>query len=228
MTLSIPLAPLHAEQARLVLMELVNFFGEASAMLRLERTLESQLGAPVHTVFPEMALFEEGYRALKESEPQTTATSPLDRLEQREGLFVLLRDWLRRIWTTPNSRTKEVLILGMRDYIRGLRNPLPSRVYRLFPATIWGTMGEAEEPSPLEQALIYLFKVADKTRYCPNPECPVPYFLAQRGNQRYCSEVCAQRAERELKKRWWTDHGKEWRQRRARKSKARRRKKGAR
>lgn len=49
--------------------------------------------------------------------------------------------------------------------------------------------------------------VVDRTRYCPNPECPAPYFIAKRRSQKYCSEICALPAQREFKRRWWAEHG---------------------
>jgi hypothetical protein len=60
-------------------------------------------------------------------------------------------------------------------------------------------------------ALSYTVKAGDKARYCANPECPAPYFFVQRKNQRYCSEICAAPAQRELKRRWWAEYGDEWR-----------------
>jgi hypothetical protein len=50
-----------------------------------------------------------------------------------------------------------------------------------------------------------------RARYCANPECPAPYFFVKRKNQRYCSEICAAPAQRELKRKWWAKHGEDWR-----------------
>jgi hypothetical protein len=48
-------------------------------------------------------------------------------------------------------------------------------------------------------------------RYCENPECTSPRFRARRNDQVFCSADCAQLI---AKRRWWAEHGKEWRQKR--------------
>lgn len=212
------LAHVKPEQARLLLTELANL-GETSASLtRLQHSLKAKFNAEFNTVLPELQLFREGYEAL----PEATQESGFGAETILEGLLIPLRNWLRRIWVNPNMRHKELLLLGLREYVRGLRQDLPRRVYRIIPVAYWGNPEQPEEPSPLEQALIWLLKSADKTRCCPHPDCPSPYFLAKRRNQRYCSEVCAQRGERELKQKWWEKHGKEWRRQRQKKSRRKR------
>jgi hypothetical protein len=212
------LAHVKPEQARLLLTELANL-GETSASLtRLQHSLKAKFNAEFNTVLPELQLFREGYEAL----PEATQESGFGAETILEGLLIPLRNWLRRIWVNPNMRHKELLLLGLREYVRGLRQDLPRRVYRIIPVAYWGNPEQPEEPSPLEQALIWLLKSADKTRCCPHPDCPTPYFLAKRRNQRYCSEVCAQRGERELKQKWWEKHGKEWRRQRQKKSRRKR------
>lgn len=76
---------------------------------------------------------------------------------------------------------------------------------------------------PIEKAFDYLLKHHQRTRYCPNPECAAPYFFAKRHTQKYCSEKCAQHCERESKRRWWAEHGEEWRTARQSKKPSKRR-----
>jgi hypothetical protein len=71
-------------------------------------------------------------------------------------------------------------------------------------------------PRPFEQALTYLLNSAKRMRHCKNPECPAPYFFADRRNQKYCSEVCALPEQRAFKRRWWQQNGKKWRENRDR------------
>jgi len=66
----------------------------------------------------------------------------------------------------------------------------------------------------IDMAFDYLLNHHNRTRYCPNPECPAPYFFAKRHSQRYCSEKCAQAAEKETKRKWWAEHGPAWRKKR--------------
>jgi hypothetical protein len=47
-----------------------------------------------------------------------------------------------------------------------------------------------------------------RLRKCPRSDCPNPYFIAARLHQRYCSEPCAQWAQRQEKLAWWNRVGK--------------------
>jgi hypothetical protein len=69
-------------------------------------------------------------------------------------------------------------------------------------------------------------QIADRMRYCPNPTCPAPYFIARRRSQKYCSDDCALPAQRELKRAWWKEHGDEWRKARKGSTKKPKRKRG--
>lgn len=67
-----------------------------------------------------------------------------------------------------------------------------------------------------QQALYQLFRNAAWAKVCANPDCSAPYFIADKVNQRYCSDACAKVFQQEWKRRWWTEHGDTWR--RARKN----------
>ena len=43
----------------------------------------------------------------------------------------------------------------------------------------------------------------DRLAYCQNPECPAPYFIRTRKQQKFCTEACAAPAKREAKRKWW-------------------------
>lgn len=129
-----------------------------------------------------------------------------------EGAWVAtLRNILNDLWTEPDARQKEWGVFAFRyalykwgdDTLEGdnLFKILyqPEKRFRVPP------------PTPFEQALSHLVKAGDRARYCANPECPAPYFFVTRKNQRYCSEICAAPAQRELKRKWWAEHGEEWR-----------------
>jgi hypothetical protein len=51
-------------------------------------------------------------------------------------------------------------------------------------------------------------------------ECPAPYFLKYRPSARFCSEPCALTTQRESKRRWWKEHGQDWLNKRALRSKS--------
>jgi hypothetical protein len=60
---------------------------------------------------------------------------------------------------------------------------------------------------------------------CANKDngCPTPYFLKNKPKHRFCSDACALPAQREFKRKWWTEHGKEWRRRRSKRKTGKRR-----
>ncbi len=60
--------------------------------------------------------------------------------------------------------------------------------------------------------MLLCFEQREKLRSCENPKCAAPYFIARRKDQRFCGEDCAHLI---AASRWWTQHGKEWRRRRA-------------
>jgi hypothetical protein len=72
---------------------------------------------------------------------------------------------------------------------------------------------EAEEvksrpiPDGFLMVLLYAVKHAHLLRYCANPACKEPYFVARRGSQIYCSSPCSKPAQREAKVKWWREHG---------------------
>jgi len=52
-----------------------------------------------------------------------------------------------------------------------------------------------------------------KMAFCPNPECCQPYFFKSRKTQRFCDRpACSAYGQREHKKKWWKEHGKEWKE----------------
>jgi hypothetical protein len=60
-------------------------------------------------------------------------------------------------------------------------------------------------------AIVQLFSLIEKMAVCDNPECCTPYFITSRRGQRFCSEKCSGEGDREAKKKWWREHGEEWR-----------------
>lgn len=75
----------------------------------------------------------------------------------------------------------------------------------------------------LQAALHFLLEHSDKAKVCGNPDCPAPYFIAKRGNKKYCSDDCETVGRKASKSKWWDEHGDEWRE--ARKPKNSKRKK---
>lgn len=64
-----------------------------------------------------------------------------------------------------------------------------------------------------------LLRCRGLTKYCANPECSAPYYIARRKSQTYCGDQCAELFQREAKLNWWREHGNEWRENRRQKTK---------
>jgi hypothetical protein len=134
----------------------------------------------------------------------------LEELENSAWIVTLMLI-LRNLWAEPDSRQKEWGVFAFRYALYKYEDNT------LTTESLFGILLDSAKtfrippPTPFEQALSYLVKSTDKARYCANPECPAPYFFVKRKNQRYCSEICAAPAQRELKRQWWAEHGEEWR-----------------
>jgi hypothetical protein len=198
---------LSADEIRVLLTECVNLRDQSEDTMRhFKHCLEGKLKSEFADLFPEVTLHQETCKTLEDLKQAEPNASPHGSVNQE--LFDLLRNWLRRTWEDPNPERRKQRVSSLREYINALRKPLPERIHRLIPVMFFGEPRDPEEPTPLEQALLYLLNSVDKLRCCPNIECPARYFLAARRNHRYCSEHCAQMAEREQKREWWNTHRK--------------------
>jgi len=110
-----------------------------------------------------------------------------------------LKAILCQVWVGRDLRTKEYALFLLQH-----KAILPVVIASNFPFPL-------PPPSPFEQCLIYLRRSIDRARYCENPDCTARFFFAQHRNQKYCSDSCANRSQRELKRLWWAEHGKELR-----------------
>jgi hypothetical protein len=123
-----------------------------------------------------------------------------------------LHQIFRAIWVEPNIKNRQWGAMILR--IEWCQMRIPD-----LALTLRDEDGVKRIPPPppetgVERALDFLLKYHHRTRYCPSPGCPAPYFFARRHSQRYGSEDCAQAAERETKRKWWIEHGTAWRKKR--------------
>jgi len=87
------------------------------------------------------------------------------------------------------------------------------------PETLWqptpkGPLAKVSAKTTWQYLCLALsFEKLESLGRCENPECTTPYFIASRKGRMFCSEDCAHRI---AGRRWWSEHGNEWRQRRAR------------
>jgi len=137
--------------------------------------------------------------------------------------LLVLRDLARKAWTAPDVRSADWYLFRLRHLhwetvrrVRAVQDAAKSsaKTDRELP-TIPGTFDEAmravsqSEPPPVtkfEAAAFYLQKNLRRALYCPNAECPAPYFFAKKKGQKFCSPECALLAQRESKRRWWNQN----------------------
>lgn len=75
-------------------------------------------------------------------------------------------------------------------------------------------------PRNLEDVVwLTLLQHSRRLGICENKDggCVAPYFLKYRARQKFCSDKCAEPAQRQFKRNWWAAHGKEWKRKRQRK-----------
>ena len=132
--------------------------------------------------------------------------------------LVPLRDAIRFLWTS-DLRTKQWGIFRILEkfFARGDRGLAVGPVTDDVECFSGNSLGPV---TPCERIFMQLMQ---HTSVCGNSACPAPYFFAQRRSQKYCSEECAAPAQREFKRKWWSEHGPKWRASRAAAQKQRRR-----
>jgi hypothetical protein len=178
---------------------------------RLEKNFAAFIPPPEHKSWCfDPARFEEN-EELSDAFPPTIQDRIIEKFGPRLWQLPSLRLFVCRLWIEPDARIREwaVFVLRYQLYTMERDRSLEGEFLDISPNS--DTLPHIPPPRPLEQALSYLVKFADRARYCANPECPAPYFFVKRKNQRYCSEICAAPAQRELKRQWWAEHGEEWR-----------------
>lgn len=137
----------------------------------------------------------------------------LDRSE-KPGLFQL-RDELRALWTSGKQMPESIASVWdeeradatgtlLEDFIcnRWLRFAEQGLLVR------WGEILPSDElPALLAFASVFWHS---HMRVCRNPDCPAPYFIAGRRDQKYCSDGCAAPAKRAAKLLSWHRHKRKW------------------
>jgi hypothetical protein len=137
-----------------------------------------------------------------------------------ETLLVKIKADLRRAWNEPDARHREWYLFQLRriyhesnfrqqhkkDYLHIEAEPKTANEWMLQWNAFVSIQRDLANPPPLtafEAAIFHCQQIATRAKYCSNPDCPAPYFIAKKPWQKYCSEVCAARGNREAKRKWW-------------------------
>lgn len=120
------------------------------------------------------------------------------------------RLWLRQVWKGEDDRdVRFALAAWTREATRDNRQ---SWVFDASQAPY------AVRPNYKILALslaVGTSELLSKMAVCQDPKCPQPYFLKSRKTQRFCERpACSAYGQREHKKNWWKEHGKEWKENR--------------
>jgi len=125
-----------------------------------------------------------------------------DVIESRNGalfLWDVVQPTLRKLWIEPTSTMKrDALVILAGKYMVECGSAPDDRA--IYPT------GEPA-PDAFFRVLMFALDNVHLLKYCANPECPEPYFVAERGSQVYCSPSCAKPSQRAAKLKWWAEHG---------------------
>jgi hypothetical protein len=122
----------------------------------------------------------------------------------RQYWLLPLRGSLRNLWRAPDDWTKEwgMFRVSQEFFLQGV--PHLIEVPLTNPSEF---LAGLRPPGRTEQLLLQLVRMAHLTRYCGNPECTAPYFIAAKRSLKYCSDVCSRYGQRQHKLKWWNEHG---------------------
>ena len=134
--------------------------------------------------------------------------------ERREALRTL-REGLRSIWSADDGYTARWRLFCLQN-----------RIYRSGDPTKYD-LGE-EFPPPADrivhQAFSFLRQNLRFLRTCGNPACKtLPLFIADKGKQAYCSDLCGRWGQQKAKAHWWEVEGPGWRKKKRQQEKKGRR-----
>ena len=125
---------------------------------------------------------------------------------------------LQRAWDAPDARARDwyshqlrLRLVEWEQEAKGFKNPnagLPDVQTHVH----WNVPAE----TPLEATMWYFQNsIADRAKHCLNPDCPAPYFIAEKRSRKYCSPACSGPAKLESKRNWWREIGDERRRKAA-------------
>jgi hypothetical protein len=146
---------------------------------------------------------------------------PLVIPQDRSVLIQRAQHGLAYAWRGPTTLVREVSVLRLIGLYMHYE-PEPPGI-DLFPRgqkTEYRMWLADQSVDGFVLVLLRALHIVEQMRYCTNPTCPTPYFIAKKRRQKYCSEDCALPAQREFKRAWWDAHGDAWRK--ARKASAKR------
>jgi hypothetical protein len=127
-----------------------------------------------------------------------------------------LRDELRALWTDGEQIPAGLSAVWDEEHAAATATPLREFICnRWLRASRGGLVIMMCEIQPDIYAPLALLAYCahlciNRMRVCDNGDCPAPYFVAGRRDQRFCSAACAAPTKRAAKLRSWRKHKYEW------------------
>lgn len=114
-----------------------------------------------------------------------------------EENLIEIRDQLRAVWTNPESYKSECIV---REWLNS-KSPTGQPAFRSYIKV----GGFVPDFSNLRAMLVQgIFENWKHFKFCANPSCETPYFIAKRTDQTICNgEICKQEKQRESARKWW-------------------------
>jgi hypothetical protein len=121
--------------------------------------------------------------------------------------------WLHQVWLGNSAPLLQLLGIKAEPQMPGDTSQVLD--IHLIPAQFFADWDEGtfryRGMCNFQRALYLLFQESWRARVCE--KCRAK-FIARRVAQRYCRTDCSDAIQRELKRRWWAEHGETWRQKR--------------
>ena len=121
--------------------------------------------------------------------------------------------WLHQVWLGDPAPLLQLLGIKAEPQVPGDTSQVLD--IHLIPAQFFADWDEGtfhyRGMCSFQRALYLLFRESWRARVCER--CSAK-FIARRVAQRYCTTDCSDAIQRELKRRWWAEHGEAWRQKR--------------
>ena len=132
-------------------------------------------------------------------------------LQEDDEAILRFRNELRIVWREEDLPFGEVL-----QYWGHCVNGSSLPAFRVM---VWRDVAHSFVPNSNILALSLGMAASEwksKMGVCENPDCVQPYFLNGRSTQRFCDRrACSAFGQREHKRKWWAEHGQEWKRKRA-------------
>jgi hypothetical protein len=238
---SFPFVPLPPQRAELFLERLANLDATdgkkvRSFTKRFQEMLPKALLSPgpdgieLSEALPDAAPDDSGTRR----EAKATGVRSFEIHDFRDGIFPWgqIQLGLREAWREPRPLLKETRLMLLagdyaKEYVEGpMVTTVVGAMMPWWDPTMRKNLAQDGQPGifgilpdSFLQALLHALKHSHLLRYCANPACKEPYFVARRYSQVFCGPACAVVSQRESKLKWWREYGEAARRKRLRRRK---------